>query len=167
MVVPQAGIKPPCPAMEGRFLTTGPPGKSLSSLLLTTFLPLKFQLCGRVQALLLSSWGRGKKLCYLSTTEHHLQHERISKTIPSKGKWVKVAQSYPTLWDPVDYYTVHGILQARILEWVAFPFSRGSSRPRNRTGVSCIAGGFFTNWAIWEVKGSWTQKNSDSIITLI
>ena len=36
----------------------------------------------------------------------------------------------------------------RILEWVANPFSRGSSRPKNRTGVSCIAGGFFTNWAI-------------------
>ena len=33
----------------------------------------------------------------------------------------------------------------RILEWVAYPFSRGSSRPRNQTGVSCIAGGFFTN----------------------
>ena len=43
---------------------------------------------------------------------------------------------------------VCGILQARILEWIAFPFSRGSSWPRNRTGVSCIAGGFFTNWAI-------------------
>ena len=38
----------------------------------------------------------------------------------------------------------------RILEWVAYPFSRGSSQPRNRTGVSCIAGGFFTNWAIRE-----------------
>ena len=36
----------------------------------------------------------------------------------------------------------------RILEWVAYPFSRGSSWPRNQTGVSCIAGGFFTNWAI-------------------
>ena len=42
-------------------------------------------------------------------------------------------------------------LQARILEWVAFPFSRGSSQPRNWTGVSCIAGWFFTNWAIREV----------------
>ena len=41
--------------------------------------------------------------------------------------------------------TVHGILQARILEWVAYPFSRGSFRPRNQTGVSFIAGGFFTN----------------------
>ena len=39
----------------------------------------------------------------------------------------------------------------RILEWVAYPFSRGSSRPRNLTGVSCIAGGFFTDWAIREV----------------
>ena len=36
----------------------------------------------------------------------------------------------------------------RILEWVAYPFSRGSSRPRNQTRVSCIAGWFFTNWAI-------------------
>ena len=60
---------------------------------------------------------------------------------------VKVTQSCPTLCDPMDL-TVCGILQARILEWVAFPFSRGSSQPRNRTGVSCIAGGFFTNWAI-------------------
>ena len=42
---------------------------------------------------------------------------------------VKVAQSCPTLHDPMDY-TVHGILQAKILEWVAFPFSRQSSQPR-------------------------------------
>ena len=45
---------------------------------------------------------------------------------------------------PMDY-TVHVILQARILEWVDFPFSRGSSQPRDRTQVSCIAGGFFTS----------------------
>ena len=63
---------------------------------------------------------------------------------------VKVDQSYLTLCDPMDYI-VHRILQARILEGVAFPFSRGSSQPRNQTGVSCIAGGFFlTNWAIQE-----------------
>ena len=48
-----------------------------------------------------------------------------------------------TLCDPMDY-TVHGILQARILEWVAFPFSRGSSKLRDQTQVSCIAGRFFT-----------------------
>ena len=44
--------------------------------------------------------------------------------------------------------TFHEILQARIPEQVIFPFSRGSSQPRDRTQVSCIAGGFFTNWAI-------------------
>ena len=47
-------------------------------------------------------------------------------------------------------YTVHGLLQARIMEWAAYLFSRGSPWPRNRTGVSCIAGGFFTNWTIRE-----------------
>ena len=56
----------------------------------------------------------------------------------------KVAQSCLTLCDPMDY-TVHGILQARILEWVAIPFSRGSSQPRDQTHVSCIAGRSFTS----------------------
>ena len=60
----------------------------------------------------------------------------------------RVAQSCLTLCNPMDYSpggsSVHGILQARILEWVAIPFSRGSSRPRDRTRVSCIAGRFFT-----------------------
>ena len=66
-------------------------------------------------------------------------------------EWEKVAQSCPILCHPMDY-TVHGILQARILEWVAFPFSRGSSQPRNQTGVPCISGRFFTNWAIREAQ---------------
>ena len=56
----------------------------------------------------------------------------------------KVTQSCPTLCDPMDY-TVYGNLQARILEWVVFPFSRGSSQPRDQTQVSCIAGRFFTS----------------------
>ena len=67
---------------------------------------------------------------------------------------VKVAQSCLTLWDPMDY-TVHGILQARALEWVAFSFSRGSSQPRDRTQVSRIAGGFFTIWATREAQEYW------------
>ena len=54
------------------------------------------------------------------------------------------SHSVVTLCDPMNY-TVHGILQARILEWVAFPFSRGSSQPRDQTQVSHIAGGFVTN----------------------
>ena len=111
---------------------------------------------------------------------------------------VKVTQSCPTLCNPMDY-TFHGILQTRILEWVAFPFSigsshlpnpgllhcgwilyqlshkgsprilewvaysfsRGSSQHRTRTGVSCIAGGFFTNWAMREALSM--QRRSDII----
>ena len=66
-----------------------------------------------------------------------------------------VAQSCPTLCDPMDCSplgsSVHGILQARILEWVAISFSRGSSWPRDQTQASCIAGQFFTFWATKEV----------------
>ena len=57
---------------------------------------------------------------------------------------VKVALLCLTVCNPMDY-TVHGILQARILEWVAFPFSRKSYQPRDRTQISHIAGGFFTS----------------------
>ena len=56
---------------------------------------------------------------------------------------LKVAQLCPTLCDPMDY-TVHGIIQARILKWVVFPFSKGSSQPRDQTQISRIAGKFFT-----------------------
>ena len=65
---------------------------------------------------------------------------------------VKVARLYLTLWDPVDYTGIlHGLLQARILEWIAFPFSRASSQPRDQTQVS--AGRFFTSWVARE---AWT-----------
>ena len=61
-----------------------------------------------------------------------------------------VTQSCPTPCDPMDCSppgsSVYGILQTRILEWVAIPFSRGSSRPRDRIWVSCITGRFFTVW---------------------
>ena len=59
------------------------------------------------------------------------------------------------LCKPVDY-TVHGILQVRILEWVAFLFSRGSSQTRDRTQVSHIAGRFFTSWATRGSQGYWS-----------
>ena len=71
---------------------------------------------------------------------------------PAPKVKVKVVQSCQTLCDPMDY-TVHGISKARILEWVAFPFSRGSSQPRNQTQVSHIAGRFFTSWATREALG--------------
>ena len=64
---------------------------------------------------------------------------------------VLVAQPCPALCNPMDCSpsgsSVHGILQARILEWVAMPSSRGSSQPRDRTRVSGTAGSFFTVWA--------------------
>ena len=53
-------------------------------------------------------------------------------------------------------YTVHGILQGRIPEWVAFPFSRGSSQPRDRTQVTHIAVGFLTSWATREAQEYWS-----------
>ena len=65
---------------------------------------------------------------------------------------VKVTQLCLTLCDPMDY-TVYGILQVRILEWVAIPFSSGSSQPRGQTQVSHIAGRFFTSWATREAQG--------------
>ena len=78
---------------------------------------------------------------------------------------VKVTQSCPnsvvsdSFCDPRDY-TVHGILQAilqaRIVEWIAFPFSRRSSQPRDRTQVSRIAGGFFTSRATREAQKYWS-----------
>ena len=61
---------------------------------------------------------------------------------------IQLLQSCPTLCKPVDCSppgsAVHGILQARRLEWAAISFSRGSSQPRNQTHISCMQDGFFT-----------------------
>ena len=67
----------------------------------------------------------------------------------------EVAQSCTTLCDPMDCSlpcsSIHGIFQARVLEWVAISFSRGSSQPRDQTWVSCIVGRCFTVWTTREV----------------
>ena len=68
---------------------------------------------------------------------------------------MKVTQSCPTLCDPMDCI-VYEILQVRVLEWVAFLFSRGSSQPKDQTQASCIAGRFFTSWAIREAQEYWS-----------
>ena len=68
----------------------------------------------------------------------------IGKTIALTRRTFVGRELFPTLCNPMDY-TVHGIVQARILKWVAFPFPRGSPQPRDRTQVSHIAGGFFTS----------------------
>ena len=84
-----------------------------------------------------------------SWTTWTLELDRVSK-------WVKVALLCLTLCDSMDHSppgaSVHWILQARILEWVAYPFSRGTSWPRNQTGVSCIADGFFTSRVTQEAR---------------
>ena len=72
---------------------------------------------------------------------------------------VKVAQSFPTLCDTMDCI-VYRILQARILEWVNIPFSRGSSHPRNWAQVSRTAGRFFTSWATKETQEYWKEFSS-------
>ena len=67
-----------------------------------------------------------------------MQADALPSELIGKHK-VKVTQLCLTVCDPMDCI-VHGIFQARILEWVAVPFSRGSSQPRERTQISLIAG---------------------------
>ena len=68
-----------------------------------------------------------------------------------------VIQPWRAFCDPIDCSppgsSVHRILQVKILEWVAIPLSRGTSQPKDWTQVSCIAGGFFTIWAMMEAQG--------------
>ena len=68
-----------------------------------------------------------------------------------------------TIYSPCESHSAmsdslrpQGILQARILEWVAFPFSRGSSQPKDWTQISHISGTFFTSWATWEAQEYWS-----------
>ena len=84
-----------------------------------------------------------------------------------------VAKSCPTLCDPMNYSlsgsSVRGISQARILEWVAISFSRGPSRPRDQTQVSCIVVRFFTIWPTREAHSIqiWSHQLEIIIIMLI
>ena len=99
-------------------------------------------------------------VCFHSAWFHSGRYqgvELLSNIVRWKWK-VLVAQLCLTLCDPMNCNqpgsSVHGILQARILEWVDIPFSRRSSWPRDWTQVSCIAGGFFTIWATREAQHS-------------
>ena len=104
----------------------------------------------------------GKKNFFICCRCHscllHWSHLRIwHLVIPAwnhESVKTKVAQSCLTLCSPRDS-TVHGILQARTLEWVAFPFSRGSSQPKDWTQVSGLAGRSFTSWATREITSPW------------
>ena len=76
---------------------------------------------------------------------------RLTKTEFSSSRESEIAQSRLTLSDPMDCSlpgsSLHGILQAKVLEWVAISFSRGSSRPRDQTQISRIPGRCFNLWA--------------------
>ena len=66
--------------------------------------------------------------------------------------------------DPMQFHQdplCMGILQARILEWAAYPFSRETSWPRNRIRIPCIAGGFFTSWPVQEAHGDINQSKRE------
>ena len=93
-------------------------------------------------------WGR-KGICICLAESLCCSPETI--TVLIGYVYVLVAQSCPTFCDPMNCNppgsSVPGVLQARILEWLAIPFFRRSSQPRNRTQVSCNAGEFFASWS--------------------
>ena len=85
----------------------------------------------------------------ITAEEKEKEQKGVAKTTPPHTKkpnlWKWKSLGHVWLCDPMDS-TAHGILQARILEWVTFPFSRKSSQPRDQTQVYHIAGRFFTSW---------------------
>ena len=86
-------------------------------------------------------------------TLYNTWHEFIPSIFGIYGGWVSEWKLLSHIWlfaNPWTIHTVHGILQARILEWIAIPFSGESSLPRDWTQVSNTAGGFFTSWATRE-----------------
>ena len=121
--------------------------------------------------IILSMWLRWfLKICSRAQLEFTLHTDVIGKSWKLTkatcnfflGEEVKVAQSCLTVCDPMDSI-VHGVLQARILEWVAFLSFRGSSQPRDRKQVSHTASGFFTSWATRE----WALNMDLELIVLI
>ena len=117
---------------------------------------------GSPALLLLAAWLWENTVCaHVSLSVSEAVVTRVSQML-----WISccclVVQSCLTLCDPVDYSppgsSVHGILQARILEWAAIPFSRGSSQTRDQTWVFCIAGGLFTIWPPGKLVSLWFFK---------
>ena len=99
-------------------------------------------------------WATREAKCSFSTLSDAPLVTQKVKNLPAKQEWSEVAQSCPTLCDPMDCSlpgsSVHGILQARILEWVTISFSRVSSRPSDQTQVCHIGGRRFNLWATRE-----------------
>ena len=121
-------------------ITAEPPGKPIS---IHTYIHMIFQILFHYRLLQGIEYS---SLCYIDRSSLFVYF--------IYSEWSEVAQSCPTLCDPMDCSptdsSIHGIPQARILEWGAISFSRGSSRPRDRTQVACIAGRRFNLWATRE-----------------
>ena len=130
-------LLPATPPPEGSLLRS-PPDKAESG---------QSSASGKPSKILASESAFGLGLAFLLS---HLIFTEILQFTIGQRKLMKVlvAQSCPTLRNRMDCSppdsSVHGILQARMLEWGAIPFSRGSSRSWDQTEVTCMAGGFFT-----------------------
>ena len=126
-------------------------------------------LCGNTQQNSIKLWTLGYRAPDFPWTIHHdagvgfrQTYVKFSSTAHELRLWplslnIALAQSFSCVWlfcDPMDCSppgsSVHGILQARILEWVAISFSRGYSWPRNRTLIFCIHRQILYHWATWE-----------------
>ena len=95
-------------------------------------------------------WGRAGSI---------LVNDSSSRAVKvSKWKSFSLFDSLQPMDCSLPGSTVHGILQARILEWVAIPFSRGYSQPKDQTQVSQIAGRFFTIWSTREAQEYWSGQ---------
>ena len=125
--------------------------------------------------LTLNTWTHPRRI-HLSAKAMLTQRQTVNTTqvqlliteelLTTMSEWVsEVAQSCPTLCDPMDCSlpgsSLHGILQARILEWAAISFSRGSSWLGDRTWVPCIAGRCFNLWATREA------QDNNSVLPLL
>ena len=120
-------------------------------------------------------WGKVLDPRFLLNSKRHMQtvtnqgRENRQKQMRSTQETIKKenkVKSCPTLCNPMGCSlpgsSIHGIFQARVLEWVAISFFRGSSWPRDRTQVFCIAGRHFTIWATWEIHSAAIKRGPGS-----
>ena len=142
------GIKPRSPALQANSLQSEPPGSPISMVIYYSLVKFYCRDLDIIRQKLAVNWV------------YFVKMNKELKFIASESE---VAQLCPTHFDPMDCSSpgssFHGIVQARVLEWVAISFSRGSSWPTDRTQVSCIIGRCFTIWATYmkcSSKNNWT-----------
>ena len=138
--LPDPGIEPRSLALAGGFFTTEPPGKPSLLTLWKESEALSVVSNSLWPQGLYSPWNSPGKSIGVG------DHSLLQGIFPIQGLNPGLSHCRRIL------YCLSHKGSPRILEWVAYPFSSGSSRPRNRTGVSCIAGRFFTSWATGEAQ---------------